>query len=82
MNSLRRCAQRAALTLLLAATSPWPLVAQVAVTPTAGQTSRETVVLSPFTVNTDRDSGFVAASSLAGGRLATDLADMPPPTRC
>jgi outer membrane receptor protein involved in Fe transport len=33
--------------------------------------------ISPFIVNTDRDSGFVAASSLAGGRLATDLADTP-----
>ena len=37
----------------------------------------KTVVLSPFTVNTDRDTGFVAASSLAGGRLASDLADTP-----
>lgn len=34
-------------------------------------------VLSPFTVSTDRDYGFVAASSLAGGRLATDLKDTP-----
>jgi outer membrane receptor protein involved in Fe transport len=38
---------------------------------------KEAVVLSPFVVNTDRDTGFVAASSLAGGRLATDLADTP-----
>ncbi|MEN9635539.1 MAG: hypothetical protein RL077_3943 [Verrucomicrobiota bacterium] len=37
----------------------------------------DAVVLSPFTVSTDRDSGFVAASSLAGGRLATDLKDTP-----
>ena len=37
----------------------------------------EAVLLSPFTVTTDRDVGFVAASSLAGGRLATDLADTP-----
>ena len=33
------------------------------------------VVLSPFTVTTERDTGFVAASSLAGGRLASDLRD-------
>lgn len=33
------------------------------------------VVLSPFTVSTQRDTGFVAASSLAGGRLASDLRD-------
>ena len=37
----------------------------------------EPVALSPFTVSTDRDTGFVAASSLAGGRLATDLRDTP-----
>lgn len=33
--------------------------------------------LSPFTVSTDKDYGFVASSSLAGGRLATDLRDTP-----
>lgn len=36
-----------------------------------------TVMLSPFTVSTDRDVGFVAAASLAGGRMATDLRDTP-----
>ena len=30
------------------------------------------VTLSPFEVNTSRDAGFVAASSLAGGRLEVD----------
>ncbi len=33
------------------------------------------IVLNPFTVTTERDTGFVAASSLAGGRLASDLRD-------
>ncbi|HRE80763.1 MAG TPA: TonB-dependent receptor plug domain-containing protein [Opitutaceae bacterium] len=37
----------------------------------------EVVALSPFSVNADRDVGFVAASALAGGRLATDLKDTP-----
>jgi len=37
----------------------------------------EVLTLSPFTVSTDRDVGFVAASSLAGGRLAADLKDTP-----
>ncbi len=37
----------------------------------------EAVTLSPFEVRTDRDTGFVAASSLAGGRLASDLKDTP-----
>ena len=35
------------------------------------------MVLSPFVISTERDAGFVAASSLAGGRLAGDLKDTP-----
>ena len=35
------------------------------------------VVLSPFEVTSDRDTGFAASSSLAGGRLAGDLRDTP-----
>ena len=37
----------------------------------------EVVLLSPFEVNSDRDVGFVATTSLAGGRLAGDLVDTP-----
>ncbi len=33
--------------------------------------------MTPFTVATEKDEGFVAAASLAGGRLATDLRDTP-----
>jgi outer membrane receptor protein involved in Fe transport len=47
--------------------------AQTAVTPT----SQDPIMLSPFDVNAARDTGFVAASSLAGGRLAGDLKDTP-----
>jgi outer membrane receptor protein involved in Fe transport len=39
--------------------------------------TEETIKLSPFEVNTSRDTGFAAASSMAGGRLATDLRDTP-----
>jgi outer membrane receptor protein involved in Fe transport len=39
--------------------------------------NNEIVGLSPFEVRTERDKGFVAASSLAGGRLAGDLKDTP-----
>jgi len=46
-------------------------------TSTVGPGAEPTVVLSPFTVATDRDTGFVAATSLAGGRLTTDLKDTP-----
>ncbi|MGH7946234.1 MAG: TonB-dependent receptor plug domain-containing protein, partial [Opitutaceae bacterium] len=34
-------------------------------------------MLSPFEVTTDQDTGFVAAGSLAGGRLAGELRDTP-----
>lgn len=52
-------------------------------TAASGQTSSHSlksddpIVLSPFTVSTERDTGFVAASSLAGGRLAGELRDTP-----
>jgi outer membrane receptor protein involved in Fe transport len=65
-------------TLLLPALPP---VATAQVAP-AGSSSAatardEALVLSPFVISTDRDTGFVAASSLAGGRLAGDLKDTP-----
>ena len=41
------------------------------------EAAKDTVVLSPFLVSTERDVGFVATSSLAGGRLASDLKDTP-----
>jgi outer membrane receptor protein involved in Fe transport len=37
----------------------------------------DTIVMTPFTVATERDEGFVAATSLAGGRLTTELRDTP-----
>lgn len=39
--------------------------------------SDDLVTLSPFVINAERDTGFVPASSLAGGRLAGDLKDTP-----
>ncbi len=71
----RRCLVPALLACLLS-TAGYGLRAQ---TPprAATEPGQELVRLSPFTVSTDRDVGFVAASSLAGGRLATDLAETP-----
>ncbi|MBL9198851.1 MAG: TonB-dependent receptor plug domain-containing protein, partial [Opitutaceae bacterium] len=66
--------------LAFAAAAPALMVATAfaqAVRSPASSSADETVALSPFLVNTSRDTGFVAASSLAGGRLATDLADTP-----
>ena len=53
----------------------YPAAAPSAAPAPAAPASDKVVVLSPFVVNTARDQGFVATSSLAGGRLATDLKD-------
>jgi outer membrane receptor for monomeric catechols len=53
------------------------LSGQIASSPSSTKEEEKAVVLSPFTVDTTKDTGFVAATSLAGGRLATDLADTP-----
>src|SRR6185503_5498000 len=45
--------------------------------PASNTTHADAIILSPFEVNTDKDTGFAAASSLAGGRLASDLRDTP-----
>jgi len=44
---------------------------------TPGSAEDGSIVLSPFTVDAAADVGFVAASSLAGGRIATALKDTP-----
>ena len=46
-----------------------------AVSPTApaADAKTDTVLLTPFEVNTEKDTGYVAASSLAGGRADTPL---------
>ena len=36
----------------------------------------ETVILSPFTVSTDKDSGYAATETLAGTRMRTNLRDV------
>jgi len=51
------------------------LRAQIAPAPAAAP--QEAVKLDPFSVKADSDVGFVAASSLAGGRIATALKDTP-----
>src|SRR6185436_1357862 len=56
--------------------SVYPLSAQTAPAATASN-EEATVKLDPFSVSADSDVGFVAASSLAGGRIATALKDAP-----
>lgn len=52
-------------------------VAPAPASPVPAVATDDALVLSPFVVSTGRDAGFVAASSLAGGRLAADLKDTP-----
>ena len=54
-----------------------PLVAQTAPAPSGASASEAAIKLDPFSVQADSDVGFVAASSLAGGRIATALKDTP-----
>jgi outer membrane receptor for ferric coprogen and ferric-rhodotorulic acid len=72
---VHRVARQAMLTLALSSLAAY---AQTASAPAASKPAvDETIVLTPFTVDAQRDVGFVAASALAGGRLATDLKDTP-----
>ena len=69
-------------TLVLASLSAAVACAQTVApaSSTASSTAKESstpVQLSPFEVSTEKDNGFAAASSLAGGRLAGDLRDTP-----
>ena len=82
MNSphSRRTARTLALTvaLFVSFAAPARVLAQaVATSPAKSAAQDDAVVLSPFVISTGRDAGFVAASSLAGGRLAGDLKDTP-----
>lgn len=55
----------------------FPLRAAEPAAPATVTPPDETFVLTPFTVDASRDKGFVAASALTGGRLATELKDTP-----
>ena len=57
--------------------SVYPAFGQTAPAASAPSGSESTVKLDPFTVNADSDVGFVASSSLAGGRINTALKDTP-----
>lgn len=43
----------------------------------SGDADGDTITLSPFTVSTAKDEGYLAASTLAGSRLNTSLLDTP-----
>jgi outer membrane receptor protein involved in Fe transport len=71
---LRRTSSLLASALLLAA--PCRLLAQAS-SPASAPPSEIPVELSPFVVQTDRDTGYLAANTLAGSRLNTALKDTP-----
>jgi outer membrane receptor protein involved in Fe transport len=63
----------------------WPIAAsaQVAKPVDAPQTagSEPTVVLSPFTVSSDKDNGYAATNALSGSRVDTAIKDLPIPVQ-
>ncbi|MEO6246342.1 MAG: TonB-dependent receptor plug domain-containing protein [Opitutaceae bacterium] len=77
MNSHRSAKSRAGfLPVLFALLTAADLPGQPASAPASDPVaSDKTVTLSPFEVSTDRDVGYTASNSLAGGRLNTDLRD-------
>lgn len=58
---------------VLASTTLFAQTASPVPTPT---TQEEAIVLSPFTVNTSLDQGYVATQTMSGTRLATNLRDV------
>lgn len=64
---------------LAALAGAWPLAAQTTTTPPAAPAkaeAEEVLVLSPFEVNAEEDSGYIATQTLAGTRIRTDLRDV------
>ena len=53
--------------------------AQTAASDAASPTSEAAVILSPFTVSTDKDTGYQATNSISGTRLNTSIKDLPMP---
>lgn len=66
-------ASRARRALLIGCSSLLPLSAQTA---PAGSGASDPVVLTPFTVATDKDAGYAASETLAGTRMRTSLRDV------
>ncbi len=74
--AIRRGPSRFLFAFSLTVAVPATLGAQTAAG-NAAPAPQETVTLSPFTVNTAKDSGYIAADSLLAGRLATELIRTP-----
>ncbi len=89
MNHQHRSAFRAGFLITAAALLAWPLAAhaqQTASDPKAAadavakkDTKDETLVLSPFTVTTDKDRGYAATNAISGSRVDSAIKDLPVP---
>ncbi len=76
-RTLQRCFT-SALTLAGIAATP-PLTAQTTAETETTNADTETVVLTPFDVNTSKDKGYRATNTISGSRLDTPIKDMPMP---
>lgn len=85
MNSpLPLLTSRTAFLALVFSIAPIAVAQRAPVAPaasTAPKADAETVTLSPFTVSTDKDVGFVATSSSLAGASRVISPTPPPPTR-
>ncbi len=55
---------------------PLPSTTNAQTGTTEGLSEDELIILSPFTVSTNKDQGYFAANTLAGSRLNTNIADL------
>jgi len=67
---------RLAAALAFLSTPSWVHSQSTASKPASPTTAGDTVVLSPFTVASETDTGYAATETLAGTRLRTDLRDV------
>ncbi|AOS44354.1 Ferrichrome-iron receptor precursor [Lacunisphaera limnophila] len=79
MNHRPRSASFAGFLIGAAALSLWPLAALAQQTTAPSTTEDETVVLSPFTVTSDKDDGYGATNSISASRVNTPIKDIPVP---
>jgi len=85
MNLKIQSALCAGLLLGAASLATWPLTASAqqkgpnATATESLEKTNETVVLSPFTVSTDKDNGYGATNSISGSRVNTPIKDLPIP---
>jgi outer membrane receptor protein involved in Fe transport len=91
MNHQQRSACFAGFLITAAAILAWPLAASAQQTSPDQKTTTdtstvekkgtkdETVVLSPFTVTTDKDRGYAATNAISGSRVDSPIKDLPIP---